>query len=566
MPGLFVEHDDEFLGACYDDPTPCAAHEGPMDEDRALKMAREMMSSRGSKSPGDEKASSDKENDLEATKKKKGGGKQHHQQQQQMKQKVLSAKNGTLATSVNAAAAAAAEAPSTSNGPMVNGGTAEDVKAVVKREPTATSDLPWGACLGAGNREGCSVHSSILPKTTWSYFSTIEEVDEVIERLNPRGIREAELADKLTFERDGIARNLRKFPKMGDRLCRKLAEEKEEKAEAKEEPMDVDGDGGEGGDKKKPLAASGSSSSSSSSSSLSSAMDLTLRDQILEMEEKIYLGSLGTLKVRDRAPWRSAIQYGGYDRQTDGLAWGGRTSAVDTPFESRLQSVGASREGSPERARESGSKRDSTGSNPSNATAELRRVKDLASAILQIGQMVDAKFFKPPLGEGEKEKKKRLKEEEKRKKEREAAAEAAEDGDGEEPSRAEQPPPPPALLTPLQEWENSLMGNTSYAQLFVHLTTLESSVSWSKSLLNTKCRICRRKTDPENMLICDGCDRGYHMYCLKPKLKAVPKGDWFCYDCKPKERVRSPKKKSRRVFSSAEDDEEVENQARKVTF
>ena len=58
--------------------------------------------------------------------------------------------------------------------------------------------------------------------------------------------------------------------------------------------------------------------------------------QILEMEEKIYLGSLGTLKVRDRAPWRSAIQYGSYDRQTDGgLTWGGRTSTIDTPFESR---------------------------------------------------------------------------------------------------------------------------------------------------------------------------------------------------------------------------------------
>ena len=112
----------------------------------------------------------------------------------------------------------------------------------------------------------------------------------------------------------------------------------------------------------------------------------------------------------------------------------------------------------------------------------------------------------------------------------------------------------------MQEWENSLMKNTSFAQLFVHLTTLESSISWSKSLLNTKCRICRRKTDPENMLLCDGCDRGHHMYCLKPKLKVVPKGDWFCNDCKPKERMRSPKKKSRRVFSSAEDDEEVDNQ------
>lgn len=56
------------------------------------------------------------------------------------------------------------------------------------------------------------------------------------------------------------------------------------------------------------------------------------------------------------------------------------------------------------------------------------------------------------------------------------------------------------------------------------------------------------------MLLCDGCDRGHHMYCLKPKLKNVPSGDWYCSDCKPKERVRSPKKKSRRVFSSAEDE------------
>ena len=74
------------------------------------------------------------------------------------------------------------------------------------------------------------------------------------------------------------------------------------------------------------------------------------------------------------------------------------------------------------------------------------------------------------------------------------------------------------------------------------------------------------------MLLCDGCDRGHHLYCLKPKLKKIPSGDWFCHECKPKERVKSPKKKSRRVFEpepepepeaeseeeeEAEDDEEV---------
>lgn len=62
------------------------------------------------------------------------------------------------------------------------------------------------------------------------------------------------------------------------------------------------------------------------------------------------------------------------------------------------------------------------------------------------------------------------------------------------------------------------------------------------------------------MLLCDGCDKGHHTYCLKPKLKSVPQGDWYCHDCKPKERVRSPKKKSRRVFSTTEEDEDVEDE------
>ena len=118
------------------------------------------------------------------------------------------------------------------------------------------------------------------------------------------------------------------------------------------------------------------------------------------------------------------------------------------------------------------------------------------------------------------------------------------------------------ILTPLQDWENSLMGCTSITQLFIHLTTLEASIMWSKSLLNTKCRICRRKNDPDKMLLCDGCDRGHHLYCLKPKLKKIPDDDWYCTECKPKMRIRSPKKKNRKVFEEEDleddDDEEAE--------
>ncbi len=98
-----------------------------------------------------------------------------------------------------------------------------------------------------------------------------------------------------------------------------------------------------------------------------------------------------------------------------------------------------------------------------------RKIQGLSSAVLQVAQMVDGKYFKPPLGEDEKEKKKRLKEEEKRKKERE-----------EEEAEDKEKSDLPKILTPLEHWENSLMECTSYAQLFIHLTTLENSITWSK--------------------------------------------------------------------------------------
>lgn len=56
-------------------------------------------------------------------------------------------------------------------------------------------------------------------------------------------------------------------------------------------------------------------------------------------------------------------------------------------------------------------------------------------------------------------------------------------------------------------------------QVFVHLSSLERSVLWSRSVLNARCRICRRKGDADNMLLCDGCDRGHHTHCLRPRLK-----------------------------------------------
>ena len=34
------------------------------------------------------------------------------------------------------------------------------------------------------------------------------------------------------------------------------------------------------------------------------------------------------------------------------------------------------------------------------------------------------------------------------------------------------------------------------------------------------------------MLLCDGCDGGYHTFCLRPKVTVVPHGNWYCSRCK----------------------------------
>lgn len=43
--------------------------------------------------------------------------------------------------------------------------------------------------------------------------------------------------------------------------------------------------------------------------------------------------------------------------------------------------------------------------------------------------------------------------------------------------------------------------------------------------------MCRRGSDPDKMLLCDECNGGTHMFCMKPKMKTVPEGNWYCARC-----------------------------------
>ena len=48
------------------------------------------------------------------------------------------------------------------------------------------------------------------------------------------------------------------------------------------------------------------------------------------------------------------------------------------------------------------------------------------------------------------------------------------------------------------------------------------------------CQICRSGDNENKLMLCDGCDCGYHIYCLHPPLHAIPLGNWLCQTCQNK--------------------------------
>ncbi len=46
-----------------------------------------------------------------------------------------------------------------------------------------------------------------------------------------------------------------------------------------------------------------------------------------------------------------------------------------------------------------------------------------------------------------------------------------------------------------------------------------------------KCVVCGSGDCDDELLLCDGCDISYHMFCLEPPLSTLPPGDWRCPCC-----------------------------------
>ncbi|XP_071554106.1 bromodomain adjacent to zinc finger domain protein 2B-like isoform X10 [Temnothorax nylanderi] len=196
-----------------------------------------------------------------------------------------------------------------------------------------------------------------------------------------------------------------------------------------------------------------------------------------------------------------------------------------------------------------------------NEMEKISAVEQARQRLLSLEAAIERRYLKPPLGvcTGDPNLT-ALKAEQ-------AAAANANSNNSEQNNQA---PAPPEETTPrgLNTWREATARAHTSAQLAMALYMLEASIAWDKSIMKavslttarnsvcaklrnrcvslkatnqykqllttsqtSNCQFCHSGDNEDKLLLCDGCDRGYHTYCFRPKMENIPDGDWYCHEC-----------------------------------
>ncbi|XP_037707323.1 bromodomain adjacent to zinc finger domain protein 1A [Drosophila subpulchrella] len=409
-------------------------------------------------------------------------------------------------------------------------GSAEPME-VETDSPEAPSQFELMMC--SGDKRNCIVHDPRNgQRQRWSYIYKPEEIEELIKTLNPNGLREFELLQELTVLRSLIEQHVKTCPVElltleNEAMRKKFIATMESETHRKYKEANFGLPNG---------------------TDLNEVMRLHLVDRIIQFENDIYTGDLGRLKVKDMEKWRNDLLLGKYDPQCK-LQWGpggkledeagSDNESHDTHEEDDVALLGKyarkpyrdpgmylaaseDTEAPPDSDDEEGQ--------VTNAVSIPIAVHNMASALLQVEQAIGKRFLKEPFG---------MKKWDPKQESLRLACESR-----------------------LNQWEVSLMESTSFAQVFLHFNILHDCIQWRRSTNKSLCKVCRRGSDPEKMLLCDECNAGTHMFCLKPKLRSVPQGNWYCNDCvkslglNEKDKKQAEKKKRKFIVEEEEEQED----------
>ncbi|XP_061924236.1 tyrosine-protein kinase BAZ1B [Entelurus aequoreus] len=168
-------------------------------------------------------------------------------------------------------------------------------------------------------------------------------------------------------------------------------------------------------------------------------------------------------------------------------------------------------------------------------------LKELGESIITIQACVIKKFLQGFMAPKQKKKKKQA---------------------GEENNKAEEVDEEKKLIeeakvaTAVEKWKTAIQEAQTFSRMHVLLGMLDACIKWDMSAENARCKVCRKKGDDEKHILCDECNKAFHLFCLRPVLHRIPEGEWLCPACQPTVARRGTRSRDYKQDSDEEDDQE----------
>ncbi|XP_063305631.1 tyrosine-protein kinase BAZ1B [Pelobates fuscus] len=175
----------------------------------------------------------------------------------------------------------------------------------------------------------------------------------------------------------------------------------------------------------------------------------------------------------------------------------------------------------------------------------LESLKDFGECIISLQAAVIKKFLQGFMAPKQK----------KRKAQSEESAAKTEEQD-EEKRMAEEA----KVASAVEKWASAIREAQTFSRMHVLLGMLDACIKWDMSSENARCKVCRKKGEDDKLILCDGCNKAFHLFCLRPVLLNIPEGEWLCPACQPATSRRSARGRNYAEDSTNDEDDEEEEE------
>ncbi|KAJ8414503.1 hypothetical protein AAFF_G00037050 [Aldrovandia affinis] len=116
------------------------------------------------------------------------------------------------------------------------------------------------------------------------------------------------------------------------------------------------------------------------------------------------------------------------------------------------------------------------------------------------------------------------------------------------------------VATAVEKWKSAIREAQTFSRMHVLLGMLDACIKWDMSAENSRCKVCRKKGEDDKLILCDECNKAFHLFCLRPVLYSIPEREWLCPACQPAVARRCSRGRNYNEDTEEEEDSEEEDE------